>query len=258
MVPGHRANRGILGDERWRRPRRRTLDQLANGLIPKVLVSVRLRDGGKDALARMPARESKDALNEPNGADATGRERRVGPLPKRRADALTLADQAIDKGVLTRRGLGLTSARGKYAGCYARVHHDERVALEDAHEMRIPAHADALAQQRERHRIEGPRDFDVTIGVDGALAGREIRKRVECEGLQGSLLDLHEVRPHLTSRGPVNPQTGDRAIPVPQKRIVGVETVEAPALQGIAFDVTRRCAPACRFPAGGAAASARV
>ena len=35
----------------------------------------------------------------------------------------------------------------------------------------------------------------------------------------------------------MNPQTRDRAIPVPQTRFVGVETVEAPALQRVAFDV---------------------
>ena len=77
----------------------------------------------------------------------------------------------------------------------------------------------------------------MAIGVDGALTGREVRKGVDREWLQRPLLDFDEVRPHLTPRGPVNPQTGDRAIPVPQERIVGVETVEAPALQRIAFDV---------------------
>ena len=38
---------------------------------------------------------------------------------------------------------------------------------------------------------------------------------------------------HSTGRG----EPDDRAIPVPQERIVGVETVEALALQGVAFDV---------------------
>ena len=108
-----------------------------------MLVGVRLGHGGEDALARMPARQSEDALNEPNRADATGGERRVGPLRERRADARTLADQAIDKRLLTRRGLGVTSPRGKHAGRHARVHHEERVALEDAHEVRVPPDADA-------------------------------------------------------------------------------------------------------------------
>ena len=156
---------------------------------------------------------------------------------KRRADALTLADQAIDERLLPRRGLGLAGPRRKHAGGHARVHHDERVALEDAHEVRIPAHADALAEQRERHRVEGPPDFDVAIGVDGPLASREVRKRVDGERLQRPLLDLDEVRPDLAPRGPVNPQSGDRAIPVPEERIVRVEAVEPPALQGVAFDV---------------------
>ena len=90
---------------------------------------------------------------------------------KRRAHALTLADEPIDKRLLTGRGLGLAGARRKHAGRHAGVHHDERVALEDAHEVRVPAHADALAEQRERHRIKGAADFDVTIGMDRALAG---------------------------------------------------------------------------------------
>ena len=95
-------------------------------------------------------------------------------------------------------------------------------------------------EQRERHRIEGAADFDVAIGVDGALAGREERKRLGGEGLQRPLLDLDEVRPHLAPRRPVNAQPRDRAIPVPQKRILRVETVEAPALQRVAFDVLNR------------------
>ena len=177
-------------------------------------MGVGLGDGGEDAFARMPPGESEDALNEPNRADATGGERRVGPLPEGRADARTLADQAIDKRLLARRGLGLAGPRGKHAGRHARVHHDERVALKDAHEVRIPAHADALTQQRERHGIEGPRDFDVAIGVDGALAGAEERKRVDGERLQRPPLDLDEVRPDLAPRGPMNPQPRDRAIPV--------------------------------------------
>ena len=63
----------------------RALDELANGLIAKVLVGVRLGDGREDALARMSARQAEDALNEANGADATRGERRVGPLLERRA-----------------------------------------------------------------------------------------------------------------------------------------------------------------------------
>jgi len=55
-------------------------------------------------------------LNEANGADAAGGERRIGPLLERGPDALTLADEAIDKRLLARRGLGLTGARRKDAG----------------------------------------------------------------------------------------------------------------------------------------------
>ena len=106
------------------------------------------------------------------------------------------------------------------------MHHDERVAVEDAHEVRIPLHADALAEQGERHRIERAAHFDVPIGVDGPLAGGEERKRGAGEGLQRPLLDLDEVRPHLAARRAVNAQARDGAIPVPQKRILRVEAVE--------------------------------
>ena len=81
--------------------RGRALDELANGLIAKVLVRVGLGDGRQDALARMASGQAEDALNEANGADATRGERGVGPLLERRADALTLADEPIDEGLLT-------------------------------------------------------------------------------------------------------------------------------------------------------------
>ena len=242
---GHRANRGIVGAQHRSRPRRRALDELANGLIPKVLVGVRLGDGREHALARMLPRQAEHALNEANRADAAGGERRVGPLLERRPDALALADEAIDVGLLTRRGLGLSRARRKHAVGHARVHRDERVAVEDAHQMRVPAHADLLAEQRERHRIEGAADFDVAIGVDGALATAEERKALGREGLQRRLLDLEKVRPDLAPRRPVNAEPRDRAIPVPQERILRVETVEAPALQRVVFDVA---ATALLFP----------
>ena len=125
---------------------RRALDELANGLIAKVLMGVGLGDGGQDALARMASCQAEDALNEPNGADAARGERGVGPLLERRADALTLAHESIDVRLLTRRGLGLAGARRKHAGRDPRVHHDERVAVEDAHEVRVPSHADAAAR----------------------------------------------------------------------------------------------------------------
>src|SRR6202035_2151898 len=79
--------------------------------------------------------------------------------------------------------------------------------------------------------------FDVAIGVNGPLPGGEERKGLAGERLQGPLLDLQEVRPDLAARGPVNAEPRDRAIPVPQERILRVETVEAPALEGVVFDV---------------------
>ena len=94
-----------------------------------------------------------------------------------------------------------------------------------------------LAEQRERHRIERAADFDVAIGVDGALAAGEERKRLGGERLQRPLLDLDEVRPDLAPRRAVNAQPRDRAIPVPQERILRVEAVEAAALQRVVFDV---------------------
>ena len=61
-----------------------------------------------------------------------------------------------------------------------------------------------------------------------ALAGERLQRR---------LLDLDEVRPDLAARRAVNAQPRDGAIPVPQKRILRVEAVEAPALERVVFDV---------------------
>jgi hypothetical protein len=117
------------------------------------------------------------------------------------------------------------------------VHHDERIALKNAHQMPIPAHPDAVPEQRERHGIERTGHFDVPIGVDGALAGREEGKRVYGERLQGPLLDFDEVRPDLATRRAVNAKPGDRPIPVPQKRVVRIEAVKAAPLERIGLDV---------------------
>src|SRR5688500_17346653 len=94
----------------------------------------------------------------------------------------------------------------------------ERVIREDADQVRVPADADLLAEENERHGIEGAPDFDVAIGVDRALATREIRKPLGCERLEGRLLDLEEVGPDLAARRPVNAEPRDGPIPVSQER----------------------------------------
>src|SRR5207247_1845565 len=83
----------------------------------------------------------------------------------------------------------------------------------------VPPDADTLAQQSERHGIEGPAHFDVPIGVDRALAAGEDRKGLAGKRVERPLLDLDKVRPDLAPRGAVNAQPRDRAIPVPQKRL---------------------------------------
>ena len=202
-----------------------------------MLVRVGLGHGRQDALARIPSRQAEDALNEANRADASGGERGIGPLLERGSDTRALAHQSIDVRVLTRGRLRLAGAGGKHAGRDPSVHHDQRVAVEDAHEVGVPSHAEPPTEQRERHRVERPGDFDVAIGVDRALATREARKRLDGEGLQHPLLDLDKGRPDLASRGAVDAQPRDRAIPVPQKRILRVEAVKAAAFEGIVFDV---------------------
>jgi hypothetical protein len=185
----------------------------------------------------MSSGQGKDALNEANGADATRGERRVGPLLDRRADALTLTDEPIDKRLLTARGFGLSGARRKHAGRDPGVNHDERVAIEDAHEMGVPPDADPLAQQGERHWIKGAGHFDVPIGVDRAFAAGEERKHFAGKRAERLLLDLDKVRPDLAPRGAVDAQPRDCAIPVPQKRILRVEAFEAAAFERVVFDV---------------------
>ncbi len=73
--------------------------------------------------------------------------------------------------------------------------------------------------------------------MNGPLAAGEERKAVGRQRLQRWLLDLDEMRPDLAPRGPVNAESGNRPIPVPQERILRVEAVEAPALQRVGFDI---------------------
>ena len=102
-------------------------------------------------------------------------------MAERGADALALAEQAIDKACCRVEasplaGLGRVGARRDGA-----MHGDERVPVEDPHQLRVPLHADALAEERERDGIERAGDFDVAIRVDGALAGAEERKAIARE-----------------------------------------------------------------------------
>src|SRR6266545_3586821 len=145
------------------------------------------------------------------------------------SDALALADESIDKRLLPRGGLRLDRARGKHARGDARVHHPERVPVEDAHEVRIPLHAEPLTEEDERHGIEGAGDFDMPIGVDRPIARGEERKRGTGERLQRGLLDLDEVRPDLAARRAMNAEASDGPIPLPQKRILRVEAVKRAA-----------------------------
>ena len=101
-----------------------------------------------------------------------------GPLlecgPHRRTlgrpvDRRTLADAsrppARPRGAQTRRAA-------------TRVRHDQRLAVERHTEVRVPLHAEPLTEQRERHSVERPSDFDVAIGVDRALAAGEVRTSI--------------------------------------------------------------------------------
>jgi hypothetical protein len=86
------------------------VDDLANGLIAKVLAGVRFLDGREDALTRMSPGETEHTLNEANRAHAPRRECRLSPLREGWADAHTSADETIDIGLLATGGLGFHRA----------------------------------------------------------------------------------------------------------------------------------------------------
>ena len=143
---GHRAN-GRIGTAECRRGTRGcALDELPDGLISKVLAGVSLGDRDEHAFARMLPRETEDALNQPNGADAAGRQRRVGPVLEGRADALALTNETIDKRLLPRRGLGLAGARRIHTLAHAGMNRNERVVRESTDYVSVPADADSLAE----------------------------------------------------------------------------------------------------------------
>jgi hypothetical protein len=70
-------------------------------------MGVGLGDGGEDALPGMLPRQAEHALNEANRPDTTGGQRRISPLLEGGPDALALADEAIDVGLLPGRGFAL-------------------------------------------------------------------------------------------------------------------------------------------------------
>src|SRR5712691_1283815 len=71
--------------------------------------------------------------------------------------------------------------------------------------------------------------------MDRAVAAGEERKRLAGERVERRLLDFDKVRPDLAPRGAVDAQPRDRAIPVPQKRILGGEAIEAAAFALVVF-----------------------
>jgi hypothetical protein len=171
----------------------------------------------------MTARQAEDTLDQPNRADAARGQGRVGPFAHDRPDPRTLAEQAIDKGLLSRGGLGLAGARREGPRRHEAVHGDQRVVRKDADQMRVPLHADVLAQQRERDGVKRAIDLDVAIGVDRALAGTKERKCGRRERLEGALLGLDEMGPDLSAGRAMDLEPCDGPIPVPQMRIVRVE-----------------------------------
>jgi hypothetical protein len=174
-------------------------------------------------------------LNQTNGADATGSEGGVGPLfevgPTRSHWPTSRSTNACCRVEASVLPAAQTPQRRPGHAPHERVH------VEDAHQLRIPLHAEPLAEEGERHRIERPTHFDMPVGVNRPLAGREERKGGAGEGPQRLLLDLNEVRPDLAASRAVNAQAGDRAIPVPQKRILRVEAVKRASLERVAFHV---------------------
>ena len=62
-----------------------------------------------------------------------------------------------------------------------------RVVVEDPHKVCIPLHAYALAQEGERHRVEGAPYFDVAIEMYGARPVAEEREGLSRARLQGAL-----------------------------------------------------------------------
>ena len=74
------------------------------------------------------------------------------------------------------------------------MHAGEHVARIHAHELRVLLYAHARAEQRQRHRIERARGFDMPISVPRALAGLKERIGPVRERLQRGVLDLDEAR----------------------------------------------------------------
>src|SRR5262245_55010351 len=115
-----------------------------------MLVRVRVGDRCEDPLTRMTARQTEDALNQANGANAAPGERRISPFLEAWSDPLALADKPIHVRLLARRRVAFASAWRKDAVGHPPMDRDEGVVLEDADEMRVPVDADLLPEQRER------------------------------------------------------------------------------------------------------------
>jgi len=107
----------------------------------------------------------------------------------------------------------------------------------DADQVTVPLCAHQLADQRVRHRVEGPVNFDVPIRVDRARADLEQTEGLARQWLEGGLFDFEEVLEHLLARGAMDAHLRHRAVPALQKRGELLQAIEATTLQCVGFDV---------------------
>ena len=148
-VLGHRTNRRVVGAAGGAAGAGGArLDELADGLVAKDA------DGRgpaatacEDPLARMPPRQARARLESGEWRARRGRRGAAsahcwsaGPT------RVHWPSKPVDEGLLPRGGLGLAGARREEPGRDFRVDGHERVRAEDAHQLRVPLHADASAR----------------------------------------------------------------------------------------------------------------
>src|SRR5262249_8513798 len=71
----------------------------------------------------------------------------------------------------------------------------------------------------------------------GPFARRSRRTEMDRARLQRRLLDFDEMRPDLTTRRAVDAEPRDRPIPLPEERLLRVETVKAATVERFGFHV---------------------
>ena len=197
------------------------LDQSAQGAVAEEAVLQGVAARPVHPFTWVAAGQADQSLQQAVRAHATLDDHRLGPGQRVWTDVFGFAEQDGFIRGLTRWSMqrAVFTPGGVRAGFDAQVDGDRLpltigVDAIHAHQMAIPLGAYLLADEGVRHRIERAIDLDVSIGMHRAAANLEQAEWLAGQWLEQRLLHFEKMPQHLLTRGAVDAQLRDGAVPV--------------------------------------------